>query len=318
MKRIFILGGTGFVGTQVCEQLSLQGWQVTVASRERARAGHLSGLRGVAVLELDVHDEVALTKALHGHDALVNLVAILHGEQADFERVHVTLVQKLARACIAAGVKQLVHVSAIGANAQEPLSAPSMYLRSKGQGEAVLMSAAASAEAAPFELTILRPSVIFGTGDKFLNVFAKLQELLPVMPLAGAQARFQPVWVQDVASAVVRSLLPVASTLPGATARIIEVCGPEVFTLRELVQLAGQLHGVRAGRGRPVIALPNWLARLQASLMELAPGEPVMSRDNLDSMKVDNVASGRLPGLASLGIEPSALRPIAAAYLGRK
>ena len=314
MKEVLILGGTGFVGTQVCEQLALQGWQVTVASREPARAGHLSGLRGLCALALDVHDEAALTRALHGHDALVNLVAILHGNQQAFEKVHVALAHKIGRSARDAGVRQLVHVSAIGADARDPASAPSMYLRSKGAGEAALLQAAALQPLA-FELTVLRPSVIFGAGDKFLTVFARLQELLPIMPLAGAKARFQPVWVQDVATAVVQSLQPVASTAPGATARIIEACGPEVFTLRQLVQLAGQLRGVRAGRGRPVVALPDWVARLQATLMQLAPGEPMMSCDNLDSMKVDNVASGTLPGLASLGIEPSALRPIAAAYL---
>jgi NADH dehydrogenase len=263
-----------------------------------------------------VHDEAALTQALARQDAVVNLVAILHGTQAEFERVHVTLVQTLARACIAAGVRQLVHVSAIGANAQEPLSAPSMYLRSKGQGEAVLLSAATSAQSAPFELTILRPSVIFGAQDKFLNVFAKLQKVLPVMPLAGAYARFQPVWVEDVASAVVRSLERGEATTTANVPLILELCGPDVFTLKELVQLAARLSGVRGGLGRPVIALPNWLAYLQASLMELTPGEPLMSRDNLDSMKIDNVASGKLPGLFYLGITAASLVPIASAYLG--
>ncbi len=317
MKNIFILGGTGFVGTQVCAQLALQGWQITVASRESSHAEHLCALRGLRVIALDVHDEVALTRALRGHDALVNLVAILHGNQAAFERVHVALAQKLARAAQAVGARQLVHLSAIGADAHDPASAPSMYLRSKGAGEAALLQAAARQPLA-LQLTVLRPSVIFGAGDKFLNVFARLQELLPILPLAGASARFQPVWVQDVASAVVQSLRPFASSSSGETVRTIDACGPEVFTLRELVQLAGQLHGVRAGRGRAVIALPHWLARLQATLMQLSPGEPVMSCDNLDSMKVDNVASGTLPGLASLGIEPSALRPIAAEYLRRR
>ncbi len=316
MKKVIVLGGTGFVGTQVCAQLALQGWHVTLASRHGDRAAHLRALPGLSPLVLDVHDEAALVKALAGHAAAVNLVAILHGTQAAFEQVHVALAQKLARAVRAAAVPQLVHVSAIGVDAQDPGSAPSMYLRSKGAGEAALLQAAALPRST-LELTILRPSVIFGAADKFLNVFARLQDVLPVVPLAGAQARFQPVWVQDVASAVVRSLQPFAGSSSGQTARIIEACGPEVFTLRELVQLAGQLHGVRGGRGRPVIGLPNWLARLQATLMQLSPGEPVMSLDNLDSMKADNVASGTLPGLTSLGIEPSALQPIAAQYLRR-
>ncbi|MHB8950336.1 MAG: Rossmann-fold NAD(P)-binding domain-containing protein, partial [Rhodoferax sp.] len=153
----------------------------------------------------------------------------------------------------------------------------------------------------------------------FLNVFAKLQKVLPFMPLAGADARFQPVWVDDVTSAVARSLAPedVAVTPAAAQPRIIEACGPEVFTLKQLVQLAAQLSGVRGGRGRPVFALPIWLGHVQAALMALAPGEPVMSHDNLDSMKVDNVASGTVPGLQSLGITPAALRPIAQIYLNK-
>ena len=312
MKKVFVMGGTGFVGARVCAQLLQHGWQVTVPTRKAPPAPPAAG---VALLALDVHDEAALIRALRGHDALVNLVAILHGTQASFEHVHVQLVEKLARACVAAGVRQVVHVSAIGANAQQPFSAPSMYLRSKGQGEAALLRAAGLSDPPPFELTILRPSVIFGAQDKFLNVFASLQKTLPFMPLAGAGARFQPVWVEDVARAVLHSLLrSTAATAPGAPLTL-QACGPDVFTLRELVQLAGCLSGVRGGRGRPVIALPNWLARLQATLMELLPGEPVMSRDNLDSMKFDNVANGALPGLDSLGIKATALPAIASSYL---
>lgn len=319
MKKVMVLGGTGFVGAHVCEKLVRQGWHVSVPTRRRSNAQHLLHLPLVTVLELDVHDEAALAHALVGHAALVNLVAVLHGDLATFEKVHVTLPQKLARACVAAGVKKIVHISALGANAEQPQSAPSMYLRSKGQGEAVLMQAA-SAGAGPgaraaFDLTILRPSVIFGAEDKFLNVFARLQQVLPIMPLACANARFQPVWVEDVANAVVSSLDRVRTASAGSSPRLLEACGPDVFTLKELVQLSAQLSGVCEGRGRPVIALPRWLGRLQARLMELTPGEPLISRDNLDSMAVDNVASGKLPGLQSLGITPSALRPIAQNYL---
>ena len=318
MKNILLVGGTGFVGSHVCEKLVRQGWHVTVPTRRLSNARQLLPLPLVTVLELDVHDEAALLRAVAGHDAVVNLVAILHGTQAAFEKVHVALPQKLARACIAAHIKQLVHISALGADAQHPESAPSMYLRSKGQGEAVLMQAAGIGAAAAFDLTILRPSVIFGAEDKFLNLFARLQTVFPLMPLARADARFQPVWVQDVAAAVVRSLERDGTVSVANAPRVVEACGPDVFTLKELVQLAAQLSGIRKGRGRPVISLPLWLGRLQARLMELAPGEPLMSRDNLDSMQRDNVASGTLPGLQSLGITPAALRPIAAEYLKRK
>ena len=316
MKNVLVLGGTGFVGTAVCEMLLQQGWQVTVPSRVRASAELLQrNWPEVHVRELDVHDETALTQALTGQQAVVNLVAILHGVADAFEKVHVDLPHKLARACSAAGIRQIVHISALGADAEQPKSAPSMYLRSKGQGEAVLLRAAGMGPHTHFDLTILRPSVIFGFKDKFLNVFAQLQKVLPVMPLAGATTRFQPVWVQDVASAVLRSLERTDISCAPEVPLILELCGPDVFTLRELVQLSARLSGVRGGRGRPVLALPRWLARLQATLMELAPGEPLMSRDNLNSMKIDNVASGNVPGLSYLGIEAASLVPIASAYL---
>lgn len=317
MKKILVLGGTGFVGAHVCEKLIREDFTVTLATRRRSNANHLIHLPGLTVQEFNVHDEAALTRAAAGHDGVVNLVAILHGTQADFEKTHVALPKKLAHACVSAGIKQVVHVSALGANALQPESAPSMYLRSKGEGEAVLNQAALGAGAgaaaqAGFDLSILRPSVMFGEGDKFINLFAKLQQVLPFMPLAGAAARFQPVWVQDVATAVVRCLKGASAQ---ASPRVIEVAGPDVFTLKELVQIAGQLSGAAGGDGRPVIPLPGWAARLQATLMSFAPGVPLMSVDNLDSMKVDNVASGKLPGLASLGITASALKPIAQQYL---
>lgn len=317
MKKIIVLGGTGFVGAHVCEKLVSDGWEVTVPTRRRVKAQAVQHLPNLTVLELDVNDEAALTRAVTSHDALVNLVAILHGTQEAFERTHVALPRKIAKACLAAGVKQVVHVSALGADALQPQKLPSMYLRSKSEGEAVLMQAAAGAGAdaagrAGFDLSILRPSVIFGAEDKFINVFAKLQRAFPVMPLAGAGARFQPVWVEDVATAVVRCLAGVSQA---PSPRIIEAVGPEVFTLKQLVQLSAQLAGIGGGFGRPVFALPDWAARIQAKLMSLAPGEPVMSDDNLDSMKVDNVATGQHPGLDSLGIIASALQPIAQDYL---
>jgi NADH dehydrogenase len=313
MKNILVLGGTGFVGAHVCEKLVRQGWNVTVPTRRRSHARNVQPLPLVTVLELDLHDEAALTRAVAGHDAVVNLVAVLHGDQASFNKVHVDLPGKLARACLASGVKQVVHVSALGANAQKPGAAPSMYLRSKGQGEAVLLQVAGSGANAAFALTVLRPSVIFGAEDKFLNLFAKLQAVFPVMPLAGAHARFQPVWVQDVALAVVRSLERNAT--PDHTPCTVEACGPDIYTLKQLVQMSAQLAGVKEGRGRPVISLPRWMGRLQALMLELAPGPTLMSRDNLDSMRVDNVATGALPGLDSLGITSAALTPIAAEYL---
>ena len=314
MKNIMLLGGTGFVGAHVCEKLVRQGFNVTVPTRRRRNAQRIQHLPTVTVLELNVHNEAALTQALAGHDAVVNLIAILHGTPAAFDKVHVLLPQALARACATNGVQRVVHISALGANDERPGQAPSEYLRSKGRGEAVLLHPADATTA--LDVTVLRPSVIFGAEDKFLNLFAKLQAVFPFMPLAGAGTKFQPVWVEDVADAVVHCLArPVVVHPAQALPHIIEAVGPDVFTLKELVQLAARLAGINDGQGRPVLALPAALGRLQAWMMELAPGEPLMSRDNLDSMRVDNVASGQLPGLRALGIQASALEPIAAQYL---
>lgn len=307
MKKILILGGTGFVGRHLCEKLTRLQWRATIPTRRPSNAQSVQILPFVDVVPADVHDEAALTKLVAGHDAVVNLVGILHGNGAAFEYAHVELPAKLARACLAAGVPRLVHVSALGADGRHPGTAPSLYLRSKSQGEAVLQRAAAQG----LQLTMLRPSVMYGAGDRFLNLFARLQRVFPVLPLAGAAARFQPVWVEDVAQAIVNCLQD-----PATIGQTCELCGPEVFTLKQLVQLAGRASGVNHGRGRPVIPLPQALGRLQAWLMELAPGQPLMSRDNLDSMLVDNVASGQLPGLQALGITPAALTAIAPTYLG--
>jgi uncharacterized protein YbjT (DUF2867 family) len=300
--NILVLGGTGFVGRQVCEQLHRAGHRITVPTRRMPHAAAVQHLPRLTVLEADVHDANHLTRLLHGHDAVVNLVAILHGRQADFERVHVTLPQTLAQACERSGVQRVVHISALGAS----LDGPSLYQRSKAQGEEVLREAALA-------LTILRPSVIFGAGDHFLNLFARLQATFPVMPLAGAGARLQPVWVQDVATAIVNSLQDTA--LPMSTVgQTFECAGPDVLTLAELVRLAGR-HG---SRERPVLPLPWTLGRLQALVMELMPGEPLMSRDNLVSLQVDNVASGQWPGLAALDITPASVHAIAPTYLGTR
>jgi uncharacterized protein YbjT (DUF2867 family) len=300
--HILVLGGTGFVGQQVCEQLHRLGWRITVPTRRAINAAAIQHLPRLTVLEADVHDPAQLASLLPGHDAVVNLIAILHGNEAAFERAHVALPKTLARACAAAGVKRVVHISALGVS----LDGPSRYQRSKAKGEDALRNG-------QLDLTILRPSVIFGAGDRFLNLFARLQSVFPVMPLAGASARFQPVWVQDVAAAVVACLrdtgLPMSSV--GQT---FECAGPEVLTLGELVRLAGR-HG---SRERPILPLPMAVGRLQALMMELAPGEPLMSRDNLAAMSVDNVATGQWPGLSALGVTPSSVHAIAPGYLGSR
>jgi NADH dehydrogenase len=209
-------------------------------------------------------------------------------------------------------VKRLVHISALGAYAAHPETAPSNYLRSKSRGEVALQTITGQSQSAT-QLTVLRPSVIFGAQDQFLNVFAKLQRVFPVMPLACATAKFQPVWVEDVALAVVRCL-----QLSGAAVKalpVIEAVGPDVYTLKALVQLAARYSGIGQGRGRPVIGLPRWMGKIQAVILGFMPGEPVMSVDNLDSMRIDNVSTGELPDLQALGIHAASLVAVAPSYL---
>ena len=300
--RVLVLGGSGFVGRQVCEQLARLGWHITVPTRRAVNAASVQSLPGLTVIEASVHKEADLARLMPGHDAVVNLVAVLHGNEERFEQVHVDLPGKIASAMKKAGVQRLVHISASGADQQ----GPSMYQRSKARGETVLHNAG-------LQLTVLRPSVIFGAEDKFLNLFADLQAVAPFMPLAGSGTRFQPVWVGDVARAVVVCLQKLDTV--GQT---YELCGPDVMTLGELVQRAGQWAGVNQGRGRPVIGLPMWVGWLQAAAMELAPGEPLMSRDNLASMKVDNIATDQYPGLQALGIAAASAAGVAPTYLGHR
>ena len=302
MANVLVLGGTGFVGRILCEKLVERfggaNARIVVPTRRPARAKELWTQPTVEAVEADIHDDRELGELVSRCDSVVNLVGILHGNQAAFDRAHVQLPQRVARACAAAQVRRVVHVSALGASPE----APSRYLRSKAAGELAWASQG-------LDVTILRPSVMFGHGDRFMNLFARLQRLVPVIPLAAGEARFQPVWVDDVATAIVRCLDDRTSI-----GEVIECCGPEVYTLKQLVELAGRW----TGHPRPVIDLPRPLARLQAMVMEWLPGEPLISRDNLDSMRVPNVATGERPGLARLGIQPTSLEAIAPLYLERK
>jgi uncharacterized protein YbjT (DUF2867 family) len=300
MRRVLVLGGSGFVGRALCERLaqSHPALRLLVPTRRNAHGQAVRPLPNVDLVTADVHDETALARLVGGCDAVVNLIAILHGNEAAFERVHVALPQRIVAACVAAGVRRVVHVSALGVTAD----APSRYLRSKAAGEAVFTGSGLA-------VTVLRPSVIFGAHDRFLNTFAQLQQLAPFMPLAFGGARFQPVWVGDVAAAIAAAL-----DRPGTAGLVFECAGPREATLSELVRLAGQWAGVP----RPQLPLPGWAGSLQALLMELMPGEPLMSRDNVASMSVPNVASGTLPGLAALGIAPTPLEAVAPGYLAER
>jgi len=293
MKNVLVLGGSGFVGRHVCEALNRAGISMAVVTR-RLPARSVQMLPRVTVVQADVHDPQALASLLPGHDAVINLVAILHGDRHAFDKVHVQLPRQIAHACVQTGVKRMLHVSALGADQH----GPSLYQRSKAQGEAALQSEVVHG----LQLTVLRPSVVFAEDDAFIQLFARLQSVAPVVPLAGAETRFQPVWVQDVAQAVMFALMH-RETI----GRVYELAGPHIYTLKQLVEHAGAW----AGHPRLVFGLPQPLAYLQALVMEMMPGAPLMSRDNLASMQVDNVSHGQLPGLAELGVTtPASLQSV--------
>ena len=296
-SRILVVGGSGFIGRHLVAKLSAQGRHVLVPTRRLDHAKHLISLPRVEVIEADIHAPGSALRLVQGMDAVINLVGILHGAEGgpdwgrDFDKAHVQLPRLLAEAALAAGVPRMVHMSALGVSDDPQVRLPSRYLRSKAAGEAALRSIQG------LHCTMLRPSVVFGADDAFLNLFARLQRSLPVVALAGAQARLAPIWVEDVALAAIHLL-----DEPQAFGRAFELAGPEIFTLQELVELAG----LWSGHSRPVLALPDLLARPMAGLMEILPGEPLMSRDNLDSLKLDNVPSGPIDPLC--GIQPRSLR----------
>lgn len=296
MPTISVLGASGFVGSHLTAQLSAAGYRVRVLTRRRARASHLTLLPNVEVAECDIYDEAALRQALAGSDAVVNLVGILHEtSRASFTQVHAELPRRLAQACRAQGVPRLLHMSALQAAAD----APSAYLRSKAAGEAALVQEAGSELA----VTVFRPSVIFGHDDSFLNMFAGLLRVMPVLLLGCPQARFQPVYVEDVARAFVASL-----DNPATHGQGYNLCGPKVYTLQELVRYVAHTLGLR----RRIFGLNATLSYLQAFALELLPGQ-LMTRDNYYSMQRDSVCDCPFPVV--FGFQPTALEAVAPGYL---
>ncbi|MCL4800821.1 MAG: complex I NDUFA9 subunit family protein [Burkholderiales bacterium] len=297
MSRICILGGSGFIGRHIVEFLVEENHFVVVPTRRRERAKHLILLPTVEVVQAEVHDPEALVRLFRGCDAVINLVGVLHSPPGDpygpgFKRAHVELPEKVVAACGAAGVPRLLHMSAL----KTAPDAPSEYLRSKADGEAAVIAARGRLAS-----TIFRPSVVFGPEDQFLNTFAALQRWLPVLFLACPDAQFQPVYVQDVARAFVTALARSESV-----DKAYDLVGPTVYTLRELVEYAGRI----SGHPRPIVGLGERMSHLQARMMELLPVK-LMSRDNVRSMRVANVADAKLP----FGIEPTPLEAVAPVYL---
>jgi NADH dehydrogenase len=295
--QVTIIGGSGFVGRHIARLLATRGVRLVIPTRNRERAKPgLIVLPTADVVTADVHAPGQLEMLVRGSDAVINLVGVLHERRrGEFERVHVELPARIVEACRKAGVPRLLHMSALGADAQ----GPSAYLRSKGKGEAAVLQAAAGA----LEVTLFRPSVIFGAGDSFLSLFARVQEVLPVVLLAAPQARFQPVWVEDVARAYAE-----AAGDRRTFGQVYELCGPKVYSLRELVELAGRA----SGHPRPIVGLGRSASYLQAALMEWLPMK-LLTRDNLRSMAVDNVCGCGWPEVFAM--PPTPLEAVAPGYL---
>jgi uncharacterized protein YbjT (DUF2867 family) len=299
-RSICLLGGSGFVGTQLAAVLARDGWRITVPTRDPARARHLGPMPAVRLIAADVHDSAQLAALCAGQQAVVNLIGILNERGRDgsgFDRVHTQFARKLVGACRSQQVDRLLHLSALNADADRGAS---HYLRSKGRAERIIREECG----ADLQWTIFRPSVIFGAGDDFSNRFARLLQAIPLgLPLARPGARFAPVWIGDVVATLVRALAD------GSTAgECYELCGPETLTLREIVcRVRDQL-----GLARVVIGLPDWAARLQAAVCDFVPGKP-FSTDNYKSLTVDSVCS--VNGFARLGIQPQPFSAILPKYL---
>ena len=303
-RTILLIGGSGFIGSAIAAKLCALGKRVMVPTRRRERAKHLILLPTADVVEADVHDAQTLAGLMRGVDAVMNLVGVLHSDTGTpygrrFKAVHVDLARKVAEACVAARVPRLLHMSSLGAG----INAPSMYLRSKAAGEAAVREALTAAGAPGVALTVFRPSVVFGRNDKFINLFAMMQRYAPLVLLGRADAKLQPVWVEDVAQAFVNAL-----DEPRTYEHAYDLAGPRAYTLKQLVEYAGAV----SGHPRLVIGLPDRIAYLQAWALEFAPVD-LLSRDNLDSIKVDSVMHG--PVAAELRITPAAMEAVVPAYL---
>ncbi|QLG89605.1 complex I NDUFA9 subunit family protein [Chitinibacter bivalviorum] len=295
-KSVLLIGGSGFIGRQIAAKLAQLGYRITIPTRNReAVKTDLLVLPGCEIVNANIHQPDVLDRLCKSQDVVINLVGILQGSLADFERSHILLTEKIIAACKTHQVRRYLHMSALGAD----VNGPSMYQRTKGQAEEKV-------RASGLDWTIFRPSVVFGAQDSFLNLFASLLKIAPLVPIGGAQTRFQPVWVGDVAQA-----FAVAVDRTELIGQTLSLVGPHVYTLAELVKYTGQV----SGHERCVIGLPNWAARLQATAMSILPKPPV-SHDNLDSLKVDNIDPTGFAAI--LGWQATALEAIVPTYLANQ
>lgn len=295
LKEVCVLGGSGFVGSAIVAKLDAAGYAVKVLTRRRESAKHLFLLPNVKIVECNILDYQALNAELRGVDAVINLIGILHqSRKLSFNTMHHQLPAQIAKICADLRIKRLVHMSSLGAD----LNAPSQYLVSKALGERAIQ-----AFNKQLNITVFKPSIIFGRGDSFINLFAKLIKLLPAVILAKPNAKFQPIWVEDVASCFVSSLENIDTYH-----QTYELAGPKIYTFKALLQTIMQTINIT----RPIIGLNDRLSYAQAFMMELLPVK-LMSRDNVKSMEIDSVSSVPFPAI--FGIVPTALEAVIPEYL---
>jgi NADH dehydrogenase len=295
IDNVCIFGGSGFVGRHLANLLTDQEIYLRIPTRSYERAKDLLVLPTADVVEANIHDDAELDGLLGGMDAVINLVGVLHG---DFNTAHVELPRKIVAACKRNGITRILHMSALNAGPAQP----SEYLRSKGEGERIVMTSGLSA-------TCIRPSVIFGPGDSSINLFAKLGRL-PVLPLASPDAKFQPIFVENVVQAFVLGL-----DEPDTFGQSYDLCGPKCYSLRQLVEYAAHI----TGHDPAIIGLGDTLSHLEAAVMEILPGK-LMSLDNYYSMKVDSVCNCDKPDTLTKvwGIHPVSLEEAAPLYLAQQ
>lgn len=299
-KQILMIGGAGFVGQALASEFAKRHQRVLIPTRQKKGLDNLKTNPFVQLQQVSDYSDETLEKCMRslGPDGVViNLAGILHDRQGKpygpgFRATHVDLTQRIVKAMHQVGLKRYLHMSALGASS----NGPSMYSRSKGDAEQIVRDSG-------LEWTIFRPSVIFGADDQFINLFGRLQKFAPIMPLAGASVRFQPVAVQDVAKVFVKSI-----EMPQTINQTYDLGGPKIYTLADLVRLAG----IKFGHQRMVIPLPNWAGYLQAWALEFAPGPTLMSRDNLASMKKDNILQKSTDNCLEkvFGVSPTSLEQL--------
>jgi len=305
MPIVTVFGGSGFIGRYAVRKFAKQGWRVRVAVRRPNEAMFLrtaGDVGQVETIQANIRDDASTERAIAGSDAVVNLVGLLFPTRKQtFDAVQRDGAERIARFCARHGIDRMVHVSAIGADAESGID----YQRTKAEAEAAVLRHVPTA-------TILRPSLVFGPEDEFFNRFAGMARMSPVLPLIGGETRFQPVYVGDVADAIVRSL-------GSAEARgaVYELGGPETVTMREVFDLVME----ETGRKRAVLPVPGWLARVQATVFEL-PNKlfgmaPLLTRDQVEMLDTDNVVGDDAKGLGDLGIKGTTLESILPTYLYR-